>query len=41
MRSHEEIHWFHSIDLGNGTVTRGVKSAETLQAEWNAGNVGA
>jgi hypothetical protein len=28
-----EIHWFHSIDLGKGQPTPGVKSAATLEAE--------
>jgi tRNA (mo5U34)-methyltransferase len=28
-----DLRWFHSIDLGNGLITPGAKSAETLQAE--------
>jgi tRNA (mo5U34)-methyltransferase len=29
----DDIRWFHSIDLGDGNVTRGVKSPELLAAE--------
>ena len=29
-------HWFHSIDLGEGVVTRGVKTPEHLASELNA-----
>jgi tRNA (mo5U34)-methyltransferase len=29
-------YWFHSIDLGNGVVTPGIKSVELLRAEANA-----
>ena len=28
--------WFHSIDLGHGVVTKGIKSPETLRAETEA-----
>ena len=35
MRNSEEIRWFHSIDLGNGVVTRGHKSVDLLEAEFN------
>jgi tRNA (mo5U34)-methyltransferase len=31
----EEINWFHSIDLGNGVVTRGHKSVALLEDEFN------
>lgn len=30
----EEITWFHSIDLGNGVVTNGHKSAALLEEEF-------
>jgi len=30
----DEITWFHSIDLGNGVVTKGHKSLELLDAEF-------
>lgn len=30
-----DIRWFHSIDLGNGVITQGVKSAEVLKAEFD------
>jgi tRNA (mo5U34)-methyltransferase len=30
----DEISWFHSIDLGNGLVTKGHKSLELLDAEF-------
>jgi tRNA (mo5U34)-methyltransferase len=36
--SHRDIEWFHSIELGNGQVSRGVKSPEVLEAEF--GNLG-
>lgn len=29
-------HWFHSIDAGQGVVTKGHKSATTLQREWQS-----
>jgi tRNA (mo5U34)-methyltransferase len=29
----EEIIWYHSIDLGDSQITRGAKSAETLEVE--------
>ena len=35
MSTSEEIRWFHSIDLGNGVVTKGHKSADLLEAEFN------
>ena len=35
MSASKEIQWFHSIDLGNGVVTRGHKSADLLEAEFN------
>ena len=35
MSTSKEIQWFHSIDLGNGVVTRGHKSAVLLEAEFN------
>src|SRR5262249_43556485 len=28
---HREIEWFHSIDLGDGEVSKGVKSATELE----------
>ena len=34
MRDHSSIRWFHSIDLGNGVITQGIKSAEQLKAEF-------
>lgn len=33
-RRHEDIEWFHSIDLGDGTVTAGVKSPADLEGEF-------
>jgi tRNA (mo5U34)-methyltransferase len=30
----DQVDWFHSIDLGNGRVTPGVKSMDELQAEF-------
>lgn len=30
----DECFWFHSIDLGNGIVTRGLKSIQLLQGEF-------
>ena len=30
----DECFWFHSIDLGNGIVTPGIKSKELLEAEF-------
>jgi len=35
MHELENIRWFHSIDLGGGVVTRGIKSAEQLTAEFD------
>lgn len=32
----EDISWFHSVDLGNGVVTPGAKSAALLRAEFDA-----
>lgn len=34
MRDHTAITWFHSIDLGNGVVTKGHKSAQLLEVEF-------
>ena len=34
MHDHTSINWFHSIDLGDGIVTKGKKSAEALQKEF-------
>ena len=36
--SHRDIDWFHSINLGDGEVSRGVKSLDLLEAEF--GNLG-
>jgi tRNA (mo5U34)-methyltransferase len=36
MLDHKEIGWFHTIDVGNGVITQGVKSAELLKAEFDA-----
>ena len=33
-REYEKIHWWHSIELGDGIVTPGVKSAQQLQEEF-------
>ena len=30
----DQLLWFHSHDLGSGVRTVGIKSAETLQREW-------
>jgi tRNA (mo5U34)-methyltransferase len=35
-RSPLEIDWFHSVDLGDGEVTKGVKSVEDLEREFAA-----
>ena len=35
MHDHRDIRWFHSIDLGNGVTTQGIKSAELLKAEFD------
>jgi tRNA (mo5U34)-methyltransferase len=35
MSDHTQINWFHSIDLGNGVVTKGLKSRDVLQAEFH------
>jgi tRNA (mo5U34)-methyltransferase len=35
MRGHAEIDWFHSIDLGNGIITKGVKPPEILEMEFD------
>ena len=35
MRDHKGIRWFHTIDLGNGVITQGAKSAEQLKAEFD------
>jgi tRNA (mo5U34)-methyltransferase len=35
MRDHQDIRWFHTINLGNGVITHGVKSAEQLKAEFD------
>ncbi len=32
--NHQAIRWFHSIDLGNGMASQGVKSAELLAKEF-------
>lgn len=32
----EDISWFHSVDLGDGVVTPGVKSPELLRAEFDS-----
>lgn len=34
-QNHQEINWFHSIDLRNGLFTAGVKSVEVLEAEFD------
>src|SRR6516162_6545790 len=36
MSDHKAIRWFHSINLGNGVITHGVKSTEVLKAEFDA-----
>ena len=36
MSDHKSIRWFHSINLGNGVITHGVKSTEVLKAEFDA-----
>jgi tRNA (mo5U34)-methyltransferase len=35
MMDHTDITWFHSIDLGNSVVTKGHKSPELLEAEFD------
>ena len=41
MQDYDKIRWFHSIDLGNGVITKGLKSAEQLETEFNALNLNA
>jgi tRNA (mo5U34)-methyltransferase len=35
MLTHDEINWFHSIDLGNGVVTNGHKPVDLLEEEFS------
>lgn len=35
MQDHEKIRWFHSIEVGNGVVTSGIKSAEEIDGQFN------
>src|SRR5258708_314995 len=32
----DSVGWWHSIDFGSGVTTRGHKSVERLQSEWQA-----
>jgi hypothetical protein len=35
MQDHTKTFWFHSIHIGNGVVTQGVKSAEALKSHFD------
>jgi tRNA (mo5U34)-methyltransferase len=35
-RDHRNIRWFHSVDLGDGTITDGFKSLDLLETEFSA-----
>ena len=35
MLDYKDIKWFHSIDIGNGVVTEGVKSAYALKTHFD------